>query len=109
MSLTVLVLASDNSYGSLDRSLLRRSRGRKRPEMFNTEDRDRQMSTPPEKPAEAEVDKTPPTPEPTGKKYKSRIDSWLKGAEEDAQVAERYLDKKKGLKQARRQGKLITN
>ena len=59
--------------------------------MFN-EDRDRQMSSPPEKPQEVAPSKPPPTPEPTGKKYKSRIDSWLKGAEEDAEIAKSKRD-----------------
>lgn len=101
---TCLYLFSDSqSYGSLDRGLLRRSRGRKRTDVFTSEDRDRQMSSPPDNvPADPKAGKGNDGNARSGgkekKKMKSRIESWLKDAEEDASKAEEYLDKKKEKK-----------
>ncbi len=40
-----------------------------------------------------------PNKEPQ-RKFKNRVESWLKDAEEDAQKAEKYLDKRKQLKKS---------
>ena len=81
-------------YGSLDRGLLRRSRGRKRPELLNSDlDRDRSAPQP-------QVEETKPL-DPKTKDIKKRVESWLKDSEEDANKADEYLDKKKEIKASR--------
>ena len=102
LSVGNLVSESQQNYGSLDRGLMRRSRGRRRPEMLNIDQdsRDRSAPTlPPQQPVKQEVtsqnvNKDQEKPE----KIKNRIESWLKGAEEDAEKAELYLDKKRDIK-----------
>ena len=79
-------------YGSLDRGLLRRSRGRKRPDLLNS-DLDRDRSAPQPQP----VEETKPL-DPKTKEIKKRVESWLKDSEEDANKADEYLDKKKEIK-----------
>ena len=83
-------------YGSLDRGLLRRSRGRKRPELLNSElsgDRDRSAPQP-------TVEEHKPL-DPKTKEIKKRVESWLKDSEEDVNKADEYLDKKKEIKATR--------
>ena len=84
--------AEQQVYGSLDRGLLRRSRGRKRPDLMNS-DLDRDRSAPQPQPAE----ETKPL-DPRTKDIKKRVESWLKDSEEDANKADEYLDKKKEIK-----------
>merc|ERR1719420_2701177 len=89
-------IAEQQVYGSLDRGLLRRSRGRKRPELLNSElsgDRDRSAPQP-------TVEEHKPL-DPKTKEIKKRVESWLKESEEDANKANEYLDKKKEIKAAR--------
>ena len=97
-------------YGSLDRGLLRRSRGRKRPELLTSDlagDRDRSAPQP-----SAEDNKPL---DPKTKEIKKRVESWLKDSEEDVNKADEYLDKKKEIKATRgsssdlRNGKNITS
>ena len=76
--------SQQGGYGSLDRSLMRRSRGRKRPEAVP-------VAAPEPTPSKEEE---PKKAEP----MKTRIESWLKDAEEDADKAAKYLDKKKEKK-----------
>ena len=83
-------------YGSLDRGLLRRSRGRKRPELLTSDlagDRDRSAPQP-----SAEENKPL---DPKTKEIKKRVESWLKDSEEDVNKADEYLDKKKEIKATR--------
>ena len=113
LSVGNLVAESQQNYGSLDRGLMRRSRGRRRPEMLNIDnDRDRSaplvQTTKPEQPQKQEP---PPVADKSGK-FKNRIESWLKDAQDDADKAEQYLDKKrekKGEKSAVGQKKSLTN
>merc|ERR1719347_1606839 len=86
-------LGEQGNYGSLDRGLLRRSRGRKRPEQ---EENNREKSAP--QAAQIEEDKTE---DPKTKEIKKRVESWLKDSEEDANKAEEYLDKKREIKSYR--------
>merc|ERR1719510_873212 len=87
-------IAEQQVYGSLDRGLLRRSRGRKRPELMASDgDRDRSAPQPLLEETETEDPKT--------KEIKKRVESWLKESEEDANKANEYLDKKKEIKAAR--------
>ena len=103
-------LAEQQVYGSLDRGLLRRSRGRKRPELLTSDlagDRDRSAPQP-----SAEDNKPL---DPKTKEIKKRVESWLKDSEEDVNKADEYLDKKKEIKATRgsssdlRNGKRITS
>ena len=89
-----LLPAEQQVYGSLDRGLLRRSRGRKRPELL-TSDGDRDRSAP-----QPMLEETK-TEDPKTKEIKKRVESWLKESEEDANKANEYLDKKKEMKAAR--------
>merc|ERR1719420_651801 len=89
-------IAEQQVYGSLDRGLLRRSRGRKRPELLNSElsgDRDRSAPQP-------TVEEHKPL-DPKTKEIKKRVESWLKDSEEDVNKADEYLDKKKEIKATR--------
>merc|ERR1719244_1119905 len=89
-------IAEQQTYGSLDRGLLRRSRGRRRPELINAEvngDRDRSAPQP-------SAEDTKPE-DPRTKEIKKRVESWLKESEEDANKADEYLDKKKEKKALR--------
>lgn len=87
-------IAEQQVYGSLDRGLLRRSRGRKRPELMASDgDRDRSAPQP-------MLEETK-TEDPKTKEIKKRVESWLKESEEDANKANEYLDKKKEIKAAR--------
>ena len=89
-------LAEQQVYGSLDRGLLRRSRGRKRPELLTSDlagDRDRSAPQP-----SAEENKPL---DPKTKEIKKRVESWLKDSEEDVNKADEYLDKKKEIKATR--------
>ena len=98
LSVGNLVAESQQNYGSLDRGLMRRSRGRRRPEMLNIDqDRDRSAPTLPP-PAPTIVEK--PVPEVADKsgKIKNRLNTWLKDAEDDAEKAQLYLDKKREIK-----------
>eukprot|EP00095_Tigriopus_kingsejongensis_P005218 maker-scaffold408_size180710-snap-gene-0.43 protein:Tk05218 transcript:maker-scaffold408_size180710-snap-gene-0.43-mRNA-1 annotation:"hypothetical protein SINV_13681" len=88
------LLAVESQYGSLDRGLLRRSRGRKRTDIYN-EDRNRQPAPVPETKALDTSKEVDLEENPSGGKFKNRISAWLKDAEEDASQAQRYLDKKK--------------
>ena len=84
------------TYGSLDRGLLRRSRGRKRPELLVAEtggERDR--SAPQPQPEDSR------TEDPRTKEIKKRVTDWLKDSEEDVTKADEYLDRKKEKKAAR--------
>ena len=85
-------------YGSLDRGLLRRSRGRKRPELLTSDlaasDRDRSAPQPGAEEYVKQLD-------PKTKDIKKRVESWLKDSEEDANKADEYLDKKKEIKATR--------
>ena len=85
--------AEQQVYGSLDRGLLRRSRGRKRPELTSDGDRDRSAPQP--------LLEETKTEDPKTKEIKKRVESWLKESEEDANKANEYLDKKKEIKAAR--------
>ena len=86
--------AEQQVYGSLDRGLLRRSRGRKRPELMASDgDRDRSAPQP--------LLEETKTEDPKTKEIKKRVESWLKESEEDATKANEYLDKKKEIKAAR--------
>ena len=103
LSVGNLVAESQQNYGSLDRGLMRRSRGRRRPEMLNIDSDSRDRSAP--NPSNLSVAEKPPKsqpkvqePEPKSDKIKNRIESWLKDAEEDAEKAEMYLDKKREIK-----------
>ena len=91
--------AEQQVYGSLDRGLLRRSRGRKRPELLNSDlangDRDRSAPQP-----TAEEIKPPPV-DPKTKDFKKRVESWLKDSEDDVTKADEYLEKKKEIKATR--------
>ena len=90
------ILAEQQTYGSLDRGLLRRSRGRRRPELLNAEvngDRDRSAPQPSVEDAKPE--------DPRTKEIKKRVESWLKESEEDVNKADEYLDKKKEKKVVR--------
>lgn len=86
-------IGDQGNYGSLDRGLLRRSRGRKRPEATAAPAEqaggDRDRSAPQPSPKEGNVD------DPRTKEIKKRVESWLKDSEEDANKADEYLDKKK--------------
>jgi len=89
-------IAEQQTYGSLDRGLLRRSRGRRRPELLNAEvngDRDRSAPQPSVEDAKPE--------DPRTKEIKKRVESWLKESEEDVSKADEYLDKKKEKKAVR--------
>merc|ERR1719410_966081 len=89
-------IAEQQVYGSLDRGLLRRSRGRKRPELLTSDlagDRDRSAPQP-----SAEDNKPL---DPKTKEIKKRVESWLKDSEEDVNKADEYLDKKKEIKATR--------
>ena len=89
--------AEQQVYGSLDRGLLRRSRGRKRPELLNCDlsgDRDRSAPQPTVEEANKPLD-------PKTKDIKKRVESWLKDSEEDVHKADEYLDKKKEIKATR--------
>jgi len=91
-------IAEQQTYGSLDRGLLRRSRGRRRPELQNSADAngDRDRSAPqPQLVEEAKAE------DPKTKEIKKRVESWLKESEEDANKADEYLDKKKEKKAVR--------
>eukprot|EP00092_Neocalanus_flemingeri_P032005 GFUD01034784.1.p1 GENE.GFUD01034784.1~~GFUD01034784.1.p1 ORF type:complete len:1576 (+),score=438.20 GFUD01034784.1:631-4728(+) len=82
-------IAEQQTYGSLDRGLLRRSRGRRRPELLNAEvngDRDRSAPQPTAEDIKPE--------DPRTKEIKKRVESWLKESEEDVSKADEYLDKK---------------
>lgn len=102
-------LCEQSSYGSLDRGLLRRSRGRKRPELANADqpngDRDRSAPQPsvgsapqPSVGGQTVEDKVN---DPRTKEIKKRVESWLKDSEEDASKADEYLDKKREKKVVR--------
>jgi hypothetical protein len=96
-----LVADSQQNYGSLDRSLMRRSRGRRRPDMLNI-DQDRDRSAPTQQPPQPVIVEKPvqeQPPEASSGKFKNRIHSWLKDAEEDAEKADMYLNKKREIKQ----------
>jgi len=84
-------LGEQGNYGSLDRGLLRRSRGRKRPEQ---EESNREKSAP----QAAQVEEEKITEDPKTKEIKKRVESWLKDSEEDTKKAEEYLDKKRDIK-----------
>merc|ERR1712106_669485 len=89
-------IAEQQTYGSLDRGLLRRSRGRRRPELLNAEvngDWDRSAPQPSVEDAKPE--------DPRTKEIKKRVESWLKESEEDVSKADEYLDKKKEKKVVR--------
>merc|ERR1719244_1658474 len=89
-------IAEQQTYGSLDRGLLRRSRGRRRPELLNAEvngDRDRSAPQPSVEDAKPE--------DPRTKEIKKRVESWLKESEEEVSKADEYLDKKKEKKAVR--------
>ncbi|XP_040568629.1 uncharacterized protein form3 isoform X3 [Lepeophtheirus salmonis] len=110
---------SNQTYGSLDRNLLRRSRGKKRPELLNHDsDRERSLplpstfSTIPAAPATGSTNTSIINPSPSknsnslsdssalNKKssdIRGRIESWLKDSNEDDNKANQYLDKKKKL------------
>ena len=92
-------LAEQQVYGSLDRGLLRRSRGRKRPELLNSDlangDRDRSAPQP-----TAEEIKPPPV-DPKPKDFKRRVESWLKDSADDVTKADEYLEKKREIKATR--------
>ena len=91
--------AEQQVYGSLDRGLLRRSRGRKRPELLNSDlangDRDRSAPQP-----TAEEIKPPPV-DPKPKDFKRRVESWLKDSADDVTKADEYLEKKREIKATR--------
>lgn len=105
-NLSVGNVAEQSGYGSLDRGLLRRSRGRKRPELLTAQlDRDRSAPQPSglgeekvevERAAEKGI-----TEDPKTKEIKRRVESWLKESEEDANMAGEYLDKKREKKSLR--------
>jgi len=84
-------IAEQQGYtGSLDRGLLRRSRGRARPGLLASENNpDRDRSAPQPSIEEKVVD------DPRTKEIKKRVTDWLKDSEEDASKAGEYLEKKK--------------
>ena len=79
-------------------------RGRRKPEMLNIgQDRDRSAPTLPpagiEKPKlPVEVEKKVEEKAENPKNFKNRIDNWTKNAEQDAEIGEKYLDKKREMK-----------
>ena len=85
-------IAEQQGYtGSLDRGLLRRSRGRARPGLLaseNNPDRDRSAPQP-------SVEEKTVVDDPRTKEIKKRVTDWLKDSEEDASKAGEYLEKKK--------------
>ena len=78
-------------------------RGRRKPEMLNN-GHDRERSAPTMPPPGIEKPKPPQEPEKKveekadPKNFKNRIESWTKNAEQDAEKAETYLDKKREMK-----------
>jgi len=105
-NLSVGNIAEQSGYGSLDRGLMRRSRGRKRPELLTAElDRDRSAplssGTSEDKVEDAkakEKGKEDKSMDPRTKEIKRRVESWLKDSEDDANKADEYLDKKREKK-----------
>jgi len=87
-------IAEQQGYtGSLDRGLLRRSRGRTRPGLLATEaggDRDRSAPQP-------SIEEKVPD-DPRSKEIKKRVTDWLKDSEDDASKAGEYLEKKEEKK-----------
>ena len=75
--------------GSLDRGLLRRSRGRARPGLLAEVAGDRDRSAP-----QPSIEEKVPE-DPRTKEIKKRVTDWLKDSEEDASKAGEYLEKKK--------------
>jgi len=105
-NLSIGNVGEQTGYGSLDRGLLRRSRGRNRPGLLQAElERDRSAPlTSAQSEDRAEVTKaaqTKPPEDPKTKEIKRRVESWLKDSEEDANKAGEYLDKKREKKTLR--------